>query len=66
MQITADGLDLQLKLDYDVATVPGCLIDEQPVDVANAAAIVQVQLVQILAALMQSALMLTGYSVAPV
>ena len=59
MQITTADLDLLLKLDYNDATVPECLVDEQPVDVAYAAAFVQVQLIQILAALMQSALMLT-------
>ena len=59
MQITTADLDLLLKLDYNVVTVPEYLVDEQPVDVACAAAIVQVQLVQILAAVMHSALMLT-------
>ena len=58
MQITTADLGLQLRLDYDVPTVPGCLVAEQLVGVANAAAIVQ--LVRILAALMHSALMLTG------
>ena len=60
MQITTADLDLQLKLDYDVATVPECLVAEQPVGEAYAAAIVQVQLILLLAALMHSALMLTG------
>ena len=66
MQITTADLGLQLRLDYDVPTVPGCLVAEQLVGAANAAAIVQVQLVRILAALTQSVLMLTGLFVAPV
>ena len=36
---------MQLKLDYDAATVPQCLVAEQPVGVAYAAVIVQVQLI---------------------
>ena len=48
MQITTADLDLQLKLDYDAATVPECLVAEQPVFVAYAAAIVQEQSVCII------------------
>ena len=49
---------LNKVVDYDAATVPECLVAEQPVGVAYAAALVQVQLILLLTALMHSALML--------
>ena len=66
MQITTADLGSQLKLDYDAATVPECLVAEQPVFVAYAAAIVQVQLILLLTVLVHSALMLVVQSAAPV
>ena len=66
MQITTADLGSQLKVDYDAATVPECLVAKQPVGVAYAAAIVQVQLILLLTVLVHSALMLVVQSAAPV